>query len=365
LPSLILLLILVRALLILLDKLVIEAELVNENLDARLADELDLGRFLSHCGRSLRGAWGAVSFKTEVANGAVVAVDERKFTGKGVGVVIRLGRSGVPRRKTGPSKTGATGPDGSDRKAVIVSTPSPPAIILSSFQLWSDTPTSIPTTMTSSLSFPLPLPGPSPVHIPSPAAHAVPESGLDVSQPYPGVPGVPNTKSTLKPRSLSLSLPLPPARSDRGEPIREGTDQPPDEKEVVVVRFENVDPDLHLFASLLVWLPMITLSALMSPLLSSLSWSMMSLRSWTRPDVTRKSEGDSILNPGRSDKSSGSKGKNDVEFVLDLILACALLVVSIVVSDAGLPLISSGEPGYKLVSRFRLWTWFSVPNSSL
>jgi hypothetical protein len=342
----------------LLDKLVIEAELVNENLDARLADELDLGRFLSHCGRSLRGPWGAVSFMAEVANVAVVGVDERKFTGMGVGVVIRLGRSGVPRRKIGPNKTGATGPGRSDRKAVIVSTPSPPAIILSSFQLWSDTPTSIPTTITSSLSFPLPFPWPCPGLVPSPAACAVPESGLDVSQSHPGDPGVPSTRSTLKPRSLSLSLPLPPPRSDRGEPIREGTDQPPDEKEVVVVavRFENVDPDLHLFALLSVWLSMITLSTLMS-LWLSLS---MLLRSSIRPDITRKSEGDSIVKPGRSDKSSGSKGKNDVEFVLDLILVWALLLGSIVVvAGGGSPLISSVEPGSRCISRSRLWSWWS------
>jgi hypothetical protein len=75
----------------LLDKLVIEAELVNENLDARLADELDLGRFLSHCGRSLRGTRGAVSFMAEVASGTVVGVDERMTAGVSIGVIERLG----------------------------------------------------------------------------------------------------------------------------------------------------------------------------------------------------------------------------------------------------------------------------------
>lgn len=45
-------LILFRTPLSLLDKLPFDAVLVKENLEARLADELDRGRFLSHCGNS-------------------------------------------------------------------------------------------------------------------------------------------------------------------------------------------------------------------------------------------------------------------------------------------------------------------------
>jgi hypothetical protein len=79
------LLILVRTLAILLDKLVIDDELVKENLEARLVDELDLGRFLSHCGRSLRGGLGA----------AVAVAVKRMAAEAGVGVVVRLGGIGV------------------------------------------------------------------------------------------------------------------------------------------------------------------------------------------------------------------------------------------------------------------------------
>ena len=72
-------------------------------------------------------------------------------------------------------------------------------------------------------------------------------------------------------------------------------------------------------------------------------------------DVAGKPEGDSTVNPGRSDKSSRSKGKNDVEFVLDLILACAFLLVSIVVvAEGGSPLISFEDPGSGCISRSRL-----------
>ena len=198
-----LLLILVRTLVSLLDKLDIEAVLDNENFEARLADELDRGRFLSHWGRSFLDELGPL--------GAAVARGRKEA---GVGVVVRLGRSGVVHpRKVGPRMTGAV--VGRIRNPAIVTLSSSSMKGISSCHP-DDVPSSFIRTTCGSSALPFPFELPSTATVTAP--HPDPRSSS-----HPGVPGVPSMESTLQP--LSLTDPVRPCRrrSSSGDPTREGT----------------------------------------------------------------------------------------------------------------------------------------------